>query len=190
VKYPVRRFKNLGVGLKELEPFVRDGQHLLTGKPFKRLGGMRSREALANWLICAAINFEQKSERLSFTSDPVGGDGIIFDSETKSTWVTEHVLVPRPRPNESAKNPKDIGTRILEAVALKKGKGGAAYASGKQLVVFLDTEGGPWFPNRVARELPEKLDFDDVWLVALQGVEEGEYVYNVVELAASEGQTS
>ena len=42
------------MGLKELEPFVRNGEHLQTGKPFKRFGGMRSREILANWLLRAS----------------------------------------------------------------------------------------------------------------------------------------
>ena len=48
MKYPVTRFKSLEIALKELEPFVRDGMHLQTGKPFKPLDGMRSRLALAN----------------------------------------------------------------------------------------------------------------------------------------------
>jgi hypothetical protein len=46
MKVSVRRFKSLAIGLKELEPFIRNGQHLATGRPFKRLNGMRSREAL------------------------------------------------------------------------------------------------------------------------------------------------
>jgi hypothetical protein len=29
------------MGLEELEPFIRNGGHLQTGKPFKRFGGMR-----------------------------------------------------------------------------------------------------------------------------------------------------
>ena len=46
MKVSVRRFKSLAIGLKELEPFIRNGQHLATGRPFKGLNGMRSREAL------------------------------------------------------------------------------------------------------------------------------------------------
>jgi hypothetical protein len=41
MKYPVTRFRGLAVALKELEPFVRNGQHLQTGKPFQKMGGMR-----------------------------------------------------------------------------------------------------------------------------------------------------
>jgi len=54
MKYPVVRFKTMEVALKELEPFIRDGGHLQSGKPFEKLGGMRSREALANWFVCVA----------------------------------------------------------------------------------------------------------------------------------------
>ena len=42
MKHQVTRFKSLKVGLKEIEPFIRDGKHLQTGKPFKRFGGLRS----------------------------------------------------------------------------------------------------------------------------------------------------
>jgi hypothetical protein len=56
MKYPVKRFKDPAVALKELEPFVRNGEHLQTGKPFDNFGGMRSREILANWLVCVSAN--------------------------------------------------------------------------------------------------------------------------------------
>jgi hypothetical protein len=91
MKYPVQRFKSPAVALKELEPFIRNGEHLQTGKPFEKFGGMRSREILANWLLCAAINSTDIRE-LTFSSDPVRGDGIICDSATGETWPTEHVM--------------------------------------------------------------------------------------------------
>jgi hypothetical protein len=97
MKYSVRRFKSLAIALKELEPFIRNGQHLQTGKPFEKFGDMRSREILANWLLCVAINSTDNRE-LTFSSDPVGGDGIICDSATGETWSTEHVMVLRLRP--------------------------------------------------------------------------------------------
>jgi len=182
MKHPVTRFKSLKAGLKELEPFIHNGAHLRTGKPFKRFGGMRSREVLANWLICAVNNAEHGAERLTFTSDPLGGDGIIYDTETENTWPTEHVMVPPAREETSS-----IKARILKAVERKQEKGGAAYASGKTLIVFLEGGGEvPWLPNHVARALP-KTDFDDVWLVGLQGVEDGAYVYGVTQLDATEG---
>ena len=78
MKYPVARFKSLAVALKKIEPFIRNGEHLQTGKPFAKFGGMRSREILANWLLCAAMNSASVGE-LTFSSDPIGGDGIICD---------------------------------------------------------------------------------------------------------------
>ena len=48
MKYQVTQFKSLAVCLKELESFIRSGEHLQTGKSFKRFSGLRSREILAN----------------------------------------------------------------------------------------------------------------------------------------------
>jgi len=48
MKHPVKCFNNPKVCLKALEPFIRDGEHLQAGKPFKQFGEMRSREILAN----------------------------------------------------------------------------------------------------------------------------------------------
>ena len=174
MKLKVRRFKSLAVGLKELEKFIRDGRHLYSGRPFKGLGSMRSREAVANWLMCAAISFE--SERpFCFTSDPQGGDGIIYDTVNEKDWPTEHRLVPRATPEET----RDIDTLILDAVRAKESKGGAAYAAGKTLIVFLDAGLNEWKPNLVAWKLPPG-HFKNVWVVSLQRVsDEGEYTYAV-----------
>ena len=182
MKYSVRRFKSLAIALKELEPFIRNGQHLQTGKPFEKFGDMRSREILANWLLCVAINSVNES-KLTFSSDPIGGDGIISDVATGETWPTEHVMVPRLRPDQTA----DAQALILKAVEKKRRKGGAAYAAGKTLIVFLDAEAGEWLPNKVARQLPKPLHFAAVWVVVLQKVEAGEYVYGVTHLDVSEG---
>lgn len=174
MKLNVRRFKSLAVGLKELERFIRDGQHLYTGRPFKGLEGMRSREAVANWLMCAAISFE-RGRSYCFTSDPQGGDGIIYDSVNKQEWPTEHIFVPRAKPEDT----KDIDNLILDAVQAKESKGGAAYATGKTLIVFLDAGSGEWKPSLVARKLPPGF-FMNVWVVGLQGVsDEGKYTYGV-----------
>jgi hypothetical protein len=181
MRYDVRHFKTAAVALKELEPLVRNGKHLRTGKPFKNFGKMRSREILANWLICAAANAESRSERLTFvsTSDPIGGDGVMFDTETKETWPTEHVMALAGEAGE-------IEARILESIALKQNKG-AAYATGKTLVVLLEGGKGPWFPNRLARALPNPLHFGAILVVGLQGVEAGEYMYNVTQLDEEQG---
>jgi hypothetical protein len=44
-----------------------------------------------------------------------------------------------------------------------------------------------WSPNEVARSLPDPLHFETVWVVGLQGVDEGEYVYAVANLDVSQG---
>ncbi len=183
MKYKVTKFKSLHTCIKELEPFIRNGQHLQTGKPFKCFEGLRSRELLANWLLCVAVNSFTQPDRLTFSSDPTGGDGVIIDSATGETWPTEHVIVPTARPDEK----KDIETLILEKINLKQKKGGAEYASGKTLVVFLNADLGEWYPNKIAKRLPETLDFEAVWVVALQGVEESHYVYNATRLDLSRG---
>lgn len=184
MKYPTTRFKSLTVALKELEPFVRNGKHLETGKPFKRFGGLRSRELLANWLLCVAVNYDcELPDRLTFTSDPLGGDGILYDTGSEASFPTEHVLVPAAPRGQTV----DIEARILKAIEHKQKKGGAAYASGKTLVVFLNAGGGKWHPNRVAKRLPEPLHFTVVWVAGLNHVEAGEYVYGVTQLDVSEG---
>jgi hypothetical protein len=182
MKYPVTQFKGLAAALKEIEPFVRSGQHLQTGKPFEKFRGMRSREILANWLVCVATNAATEG-KLTFCSDPIGGDGIICDSATGETWPTEHVMVPRLRAGQT----DDAETLILKAIDQKRDKGGAAYAAGKTLIVFLDAGAGTWFPNRVARRLPDPLHFAAVWVVGLQGVEAGKYIYGVTNLDLTEG---
>ena len=185
MKYKVTRFKSLEVGLKELGPFILDGEHLQTGKPSKRFAGLRSSELLANWLLCVAVNsVSQPDRRLTFSSDPLGGDGIIYDSVTGRTWQTEHILVPR-QPGDEA---QDIEALILAAIDRKRSKGGAAYASGKTLVVFLNAGGGRnWLPNKVAEQLPEPLHFEAVWVVGLHNVEDGKYIYGVARLDLSRG---
>jgi len=183
MKYPVTQFKSLAAALKEIEPFVRNGQHLQTGKPFRKFGGMRSREILANWLVCVAMNAATDGN-LTFCSDAIGGDGIICDAATGETWPTEHVMVPRLRAGQT----DDAETLILKAIDQKHEKAGAAYAAGKTLIVFLDAGGGRWFPNRIARRLPDPLHFAAVWVVGLQKVEDGEYVYGVTNLDLTQGK--
>jgi hypothetical protein len=143
MKYSITRFKSLRICLKEIEPFVRNGKHLQSGKPFKRFGDMRSREILANWLLCVAVNFERGEDQLTFSSDPIGGDGIVQDIATDAAWPTEHVMIPRLQVGKT----RDAETLILQAVEHKNNKGGAAYASGKHLVVFMGADAGIWFPN-------------------------------------------
>lgn len=184
MSYKTTRFKSMEVALRELEPYIKSGAHLETGKPFKQFGNARSRELVANWMICAAVNAEEGAEeRMEFHSDPVGGDGIIVDSKSGESWPTEHVLVPMPRTSTVP----DIEASIAKAIADKQKKGGAAYATGKTLVVFLNSGGGEWMPTRVTKNLPAH-DFGAVWVVGLCSADDGEYVYGVANLHLEIGQ--
>lgn len=180
MKHRITRFTSLKAAIEELKPFIRNGEHLQTGKRFKRMGGMLSREMLANWLVCVSANHASGCERFEFTSSPheVGGDGIIRCTISGATWPTEHVLVPAARRDET----RNAETRISAAIESKVRKGGAAYASAKTLIVFLNAGQGEWLPNRVARQLPQPLLFDHVWVVGLQNVTEGSYEYAVTRL--------
>jgi hypothetical protein len=185
MKHNITRFKNLTIALKGLEPFIRNGEHLQTGKAFKLFGGLRSREILANWLLCVAVNsMHPPPDRLTFTSDPLGSDGIICDNVTGEIWPTEHVLVPFIPGSQATA----VEALIFKAIGKKHNKGGAAYASGKTLVVFLNAGGEQWYPNKVANQLPSSVHFEAVWVVGLQTVEEtGEYIYAVTRLDLAHG---
>lgn len=168
----------MAVALRELEEIIKSPVLLETGKPLKRFGDARPRELVANWMICAVANAEEgPGERMAFHSDPIGGDGIIVESKTGESWPTEHVLVPMPR---MASVP-DVETSIIKAVSDKQQKGGAAYATGKTLVVFLNSGGGEWKPTRVTRNLPVH-DFGAVWVTGLHSAVDGEYVFGVANL--------
>lgn len=177
MKQKVTTFVSMRQALKELGPFICDGNHLETGKPFKNFDGMRSREVLGNWLLCAALNSDYGNERLRVCSDPNGGDGVINDEFENRAIAMEHVLVSR-----SSKAAKDTESLLIDQINKKREKGGKAYATGKTLVVFLNRKGENWIPRSVASKMPEDFYFDDIWVVGLNRVINGEYIYNVVNL--------
>jgi hypothetical protein len=115
---------------------------------------------------------------MEFTSDPIGSDGIIRDKITQKSWPTEHVLALKQEVNKNF----DLDTLILNAIEQKRTKGGAAYASGKILVVFLETPTDFWYPNIVVKKLPNPLYFTQVWVINLQCCKDETYTYNVVLL--------
>ncbi len=183
-EYEVKQFRSAAVGLKELERFIRNGNHLMTGRAFASVEHLRSRELLVNWLICAVANKDQDHERWKFCTDPSPDpcDGVIYDTDTREGYRMEHVMAVEPYEGEK----KAIGELILGAVD-HKAKRGEEYAQGKMLAVFLFTKTSsaePWYPNRVARELPQH-EFMQVWFVNLHEASEGiGYAYNVVVLDA------
>ena len=184
VHHKVKIYKSLELALKDLEPFVRDGHHLLKGRPFEKFGEQRSREMIANWLLCVVLNFEHKTTAYRFSSDPSGGDGLICDTNQNVGFPTEHVMVYQ-HGNQPTRTSED---GIAAAVDSKQSKG-ATYASGKLLIVFNETGGGTvWLPNAAARRLP-KNDFHAVWVVGLNLVVDECYVYYVTQLDLSNGDS-
>jgi hypothetical protein len=183
MKYPTKVFRSMAIALKELERFVRDGKQLENGKPIPNFGRALPREVWANWLICAVFNADAGDEAVVVSSDPTGGDGVLLNKVTGETWLTEHVIA-RVAPSSNAPVAE---TEIIKAIESKNDKGGAAYASGKTLVVFTNLPNGDkWHPNRVMQRLPAPLHFDAVWVISLQGVFDGEYLYGVVSLENEE----
>jgi hypothetical protein len=187
MRYPTARFTTLEEALKQLNPFIRNARLLETGRPLRKFYGLRPREMWANWLLCAVLNFQnQQADRWTFfsTSDPIGGDGVIYDTLTKRTFPTEHVFVPRVR---GAGSNNTVAALISTAIEQKQHKGAEAYASGKTLVVLLNVDGGQWSPNVVTTQLPKPLYFADVWVMSLQYVKDDDYIYAVTLLDLSDG---
>jgi hypothetical protein len=183
MKHSVRQFKNLAIALKEMKPFIQNGNHLRKGRGFENFGGMRSREILCNWLLCVTANAVDGTQLIFCSDEASGSDGVIYDLAKGDTFPTEHVMVPPA----AVGAPVNGEALILKAIAEKCAKGGKAYASGKTLVVFNESGAGAWKPNRIARQLPKPLHFAAVWVVGLQGVENGSYVYGVANLDLSRG---
>jgi len=183
--------KDLRAALKDLQPFFRNvlvgpkrKPLLESGRPIKQFGNMLPRELIANWLLTAVGNFIAHGERFQFTTDPRGGDGVIFDTIAEEAVWTEHVIVRAASPGG-----KDTQTQILEAVAQKIAKGGPAYASGKTLLVFMFSggDGAQWWPDKVAAALPRPLYFEAVWVVGFQRFAAGDRIYAVTRLDLRRG---
>jgi hypothetical protein len=51
----------------------------------------------------------------------------------------------------------------------------------------LNAGGGEWFPNKVAKQLPEPLHFEAVWVVGLLKAEAAGYTYGVTRLDLRRG---
>lgn len=177
----VRKFKSLKLALKELEPFIRNGRHLQIGDEFKNFGMLRSRELLGNWLLCVATNATVGDDRYTFTTDTDGGDGHIVNERNGSVLATEHVFVPGPHPGApTGRIDTEPMALILEKI---EHKNDPKYA-GRSLVVLCNDggTGAAWYPNRLAKSLPDGLPFEAVWVMSLQGVFEGAYTYGVTWL--------
>src|SRR6185437_10173802 len=184
VKHRITRFKSMSAALRQLEPFLRiDGARLLrTGRPARNFGRMLPREMLGNWLVCAAVNFDRPGEPLYFTSDPNGGDGLLYDEKNKTIQPTEHVYVRPARAGDTRS-----GDEFIRDAVADKARLGPPYARGKILVVLLEAT-LPWQPTNAARMLPAHA-FEGVFVTGLEGYAEGEYTFAVAWLTRQEGHT-
>ncbi len=175
LRYNVRTFKSLRACLGECEKFIRQPQLLYTGNKIERFAWMLPREIWGNWIL-AAICSEGYEQEYRITTDPDGGDGVIWDPATSIGWRMEHVLIPPHRQGDN----RTTEEKIIEAANKKQQKGGTQYAKGKVLVV-LDESGTVerWRPTAVARALPAN-DFTETWMITPD-----EFVHRSVTYAAT-----
>ena len=191
MRYSVRKLRNLRLALKEAEPAFRNvlvnrSPILESGRPYRNFGRMLPRELAANWLIAAALDHSANSNRFHIMSDPADGDGLIFDTVTEQALWTEHVIViNRTRGDVGCHGPQ---VNILERVSEKNNRG-RVYGQTRHLIVFLYRSGNPeqWWPNRLARSLPQPLHFEMVWLVCFQRFDGADRIYGVTCLDVSQG---
>jgi hypothetical protein len=169
-RYRLKRIRDLGIALKDLEPHIKNPRFLRVGREYSNFR-LRPREVLANWLLCAVGNFQNDNENLTFSEDPTGGDGIILNQADNRYMATEHVFIPPPRPNSTV-SVEDLIVQKIE----HKMRNGAAYARGKHLIVFSEAIGW-WYPNRVGRRIAGQHEFASVWVVGLERGDESGFLY-------------
>jgi len=167
----VRDFR---IVLKDIEPYVRAGKPLWHGRDFTNFS-LRPREIWALWLLCVVFNWIGKTD-LTFGEDDES-DGVLVDKRSGDMIKVENVAaMDFPK----SKLPKGED-RIIQAIQ-HKAKKGAKYATGKILVVFFDGA-GIFYPNKIAKAVNGKHDFERVYLVGLLNDKGGtEYSYSVLEL--------
>ncbi len=138
---------------------------------------MRYREAWANWLFCAVLNFIEKQD-YTFQEDE-NGDGIILNRNTKKWFPVEHVsAMDYPKGGNLPKGE----ARIIWAVnkKIEKDNKHPGYSKGKTLIVFLDGA-GTWYPNRVGRAIAGTHNFARAYCIGLTSSKEVVYRYSVTE---------
>src|SRR5262245_15257617 len=126
MKYKVTAIRDFKSALGDLVPQIRDAKRELhNGREFSNFA-LRPREALGNWLICAALNHQSgAADTWTFAADPQGSDGLIILRAEKWGQQIEHVFVRELEHGQTLEN------AIVAAVASKQEKGGKAYAEGK-----------------------------------------------------------
>ncbi len=171
--------KDLKQVLKDMEPYIKQVQPLITGRPISNFP-LLMREALGNWLICAIGNYN--GYNITFQTDPTGGDGIIFNRDTKGGTYTEHVSAINNLPK--AKPIINSDDFILQKIQDKidKGKANNDKYKNKMLIVFIEGMGN-FHPLKIAREINDKHNFSSVWSFGLEESNAKEYRYIVIQLS-------
>ena len=77
-QHHVVALRSLTAALPDISRMMLDGQAIRTGRDDGRIG-LRSREIVANWVLCTVLEHMQGQGRFILTSDPLQGDGIIHD---------------------------------------------------------------------------------------------------------------
>jgi hypothetical protein len=182
-RWTARQYKSMDAALRPIRAFLRDPELLRDGEPLKYFGGMLPREFLGNWLICAASYAADPDSRLHFTTDPTGGDGLLYNTTTKQPYPTEHVVVPRVTDDGENRATEEL---IAAGVAHKLSKG-REYARGMNLIVLIDgyQHRVEWNTGTAAQLLPPN-DFASIW-VAGRSDETADHVdFSVTRLAPVE----
>jgi hypothetical protein len=180
MKAKVTSINSLSQALSDLEPYIKNANSLRTGRKFTNFP-LLPREVLGNLLLCIVGNWNHKKEILTFSDDTSGSDGCILDKTTHTIYPVEHVFIP-PSKQRGGASVEDL---VIAAVKDKMSKGGKAYSVGKILLIFSDVI-GPWWPNRVAKEIAEDHSFEAIWAFALESGNQSVYIYNVTDLSSTE----
>jgi hypothetical protein len=177
----IKQIKDFKIALKDMEPYVKDGNYLLKGREFANFS-LRPREAWANWLICAVLR-KLQGDDITFAED-TAGDGFLVDGKKGMAIPTEHVSAL-----ENSKNKQPKGEdRIIEAI-YKKIKRGPKYAEGKILVVFFDGA-GEFFRNKIRESIKGKHNFVSIFCVGLLTIDTNGYSYIITEFKEEYGDKS
>ena len=144
---------------------------------------MLPREIWGNWIL-SAICSEGREHELSITTDPDGGDGVIWDPATEVGWRMEHILLPVSHPADT----RSTDQRIIDAANKKQTKGGAQYARGKTLVILNESSTGErWHPTVLAQNLPDN-DFVETWVIGPDNFHHASVTYAATKLELDRDQ--
>ncbi|MBP6879463.1 MAG: hypothetical protein KBF62_01855 [Candidatus Pacebacteria bacterium] len=177
----IKQIKDFRIVLKDMEPYVKDGNYLIKGREFTNFS-LRPREAWANWLICVVLR-KLQGDDITFAEDTVG-DGFLIDEKNSIYIPTEHVSALE---NPHNRQPKGED-RIIEAIN-KKIKRGPKYAKGKILVVFFDGA-EEFFRNKIRESIKGKHQFISIFCVGLLTIDKNGYAYIVTEFKEEYGDKS